>query len=253
MTKIVVFDSGFGSLSVIQQIQKITKAEIIYFADQKNFPYGNKTKHQLSKIINQTIHLIKSKFNPDVIVIASNTPTLRLENITSPKIFGVLPPIKEALRLSKKNNIAILTTFSVSKSKELQNYLKKHHIPKKIKIKKINASPLIDLVESGKFLTEKKNCSLFIKKFLQGKFLKNNIDVVTLSSTHLPFLRSYLEKEFPNIIFLDPAYELSKKIAKITGKGLQRNTLKIFTSGDPKIFQKRLRKIGIKNKVNFLP
>ncbi|NDF27530.1 MAG: hypothetical protein EB153_08290, partial [Nitrosopumilaceae archaeon] len=52
---IAVFDSGLGSLSVIQSIQQATKSEIIYFADQKNFPYGKKTKQDLKKIIKNTI------------------------------------------------------------------------------------------------------------------------------------------------------------------------------------------------------
>ena len=34
--KIVVFDSGLGSLSIIKAIQKRTKADIIYLADKKN-------------------------------------------------------------------------------------------------------------------------------------------------------------------------------------------------------------------------
>jgi len=42
--KIAVFDSGFGSLSIIREIQKKIKGELIYFADQKNFPYGGKAK-----------------------------------------------------------------------------------------------------------------------------------------------------------------------------------------------------------------
>ena len=42
--KIAVFDSGFGSISIIREIQKIFKGELIYFADQKNFPYGIKSK-----------------------------------------------------------------------------------------------------------------------------------------------------------------------------------------------------------------
>ena len=74
--KIVVFDSGLGSLSIIKAIQKRTKADIIYLADKKNFPYGKKTKSQLYKIITDTIQKISERFNPDVIVLASNTPSL---------------------------------------------------------------------------------------------------------------------------------------------------------------------------------
>ena len=116
MAKIVIFDSGFGSLSVIQAIQKSTKSEIIYFADQVNFPYGKKTKSQLLSIVTQTIDLLKNKFNPELIVVGSNTPTLLLEKIFTPKMIGVLPPLKEAVKKSKTNHIAILSTKSVIKS-----------------------------------------------------------------------------------------------------------------------------------------
>ena len=74
--KIVVFDSGLGSLSIIKAIQKKTKSDIIYLADKKNYPYGKKTKSQLYKIITDTIQKISERFNPDVIVLASNTPCL---------------------------------------------------------------------------------------------------------------------------------------------------------------------------------
>ncbi len=253
MAKIVVFDSGFGSLSIIRAIQKTTKSEIIYFADQKNFPYGKKTKSQLYSIITQTINLLKNKFNPDLIVIGSNTPTLLLNKIFTKKVIGVLPPLKEASKVSKTKNIAILTTSSVTKSKELSRYIKKNHLSKNIRVKKVNASPLIELVESGKFITNKKFCQKIIKKTLNNIFSQNNIDVVTLSSTHLPLLRSILQAEFPGIIFLDPAVEVANKVKTLTAKNRsKKNSLKIFTSGNKQTFQKQLRKIGIKNKVNSL-
>ena len=79
MKKIAVFDSGFGSISVIREIQKIFKGELIYFADQKNFPYGKKSKSQLTKIITNRIKFLEEKFNPDLIVVGSNTPSLLVE------------------------------------------------------------------------------------------------------------------------------------------------------------------------------
>jgi len=253
MAKIVVFDSGFGSLSIIRAIQEITKSEIIYFADQKNFPYGKKTKSQLYIIINQTINLLKNKFNPDLIIVGSNTPTLLLDEIFSSNIIGVLPPLKEASEISKTKKIAILATYSVTKSKELSKYIKKNHLSKKISIKKVSASPLVELVESGKFIINKKFCKKIIKKTLSDVFLQNNVDVVTLSSTHLPFLKSLLQKEFPKIIFLDPAQEVANKVKNLTAKKRsKKNSLRIFTSGNVQTFHKQLSKIGIKNKINFL-
>ena len=105
MNKIVVFDSGFGSLSIIRPIQKITKSEIIYFADQKNFPYGQKSKTQLRIIIKNRIFMLNEQFNPDLIVLGSNTPTLLLNDITNNKVIGVLPPLMKAANISKTKKI----------------------------------------------------------------------------------------------------------------------------------------------------
>lgn len=63
MGKIVVFDSGLGSLSIIKAIQKTIKSDIVYFADQKSFPYGKKSVRELDKIITKTIYNLKKNLN----------------------------------------------------------------------------------------------------------------------------------------------------------------------------------------------
>ena len=250
MVKIVVFDSGLGSLSIINAIQKICKSEIIYFADQKNFPYGTKSKKQLERIIKQTIKLLEEKFSPDIIVMASNTPSLMVK-ITKKKVIGVNPPIKEAMMLSETKNIAILGTRAAIKSKSLSSYIKKINFSKDKKIHKINSSILVELVESNKFITDKVYCKKIIKKTLGGVF-SNKIDVATLSSTHLSFLKSLLSSEFPQVKFIDPADIIARKVLANIKKESKKNTIKIFTSGNVKLFEKNLHMLGIRNKVSFL-
>lgn len=251
MVKIAVFDSGLGSLSVIKAIQKICKSQIIYFADQKNFPYGKKSKKQLEIIVNETINLLKENFSPDLIVMASNTPTLMIK-ITNKNVIGVRPPLREAMDISKTKHIVILGTKSAIKSKSLVDYIKKFNFPKNTMIYKINASELVEIVELGKFISDKTYCRKTIQKILVDVF-KNKIDVVTLSSTHLSFLKSLLNLEFPQIKFIDPADTVASKVLNnIKNNKSQKNTIKIFTTGDIKLFENNLKKIGIKNKVNFL-
>lgn len=249
MVKILVFDSGFGSLSVIKQIRKMMKAQIIYFADQKNFPYGKKSISLLRKIITHTINSLQKEFEPDVIVVGSNTPSILLGGYKSSRIIGVYPPLKEASQRTKTWSIAILSTQNVVKSKALDEFIRKN-VPKKVNVLKINASPLVELVESGKFIENNRFCKNKIKSLLEKKFLDNNIDVVTLSSTHLPFLLPLLQQIFPKISFLDPAENVVKKIMK-KHKSRERASLKIFSSGNVSRFQKQLHKIGINNKVIF--
>ncbi len=252
MARIAIFDSGLGSLSIIKEIQKISKIEIIYFGDQENFPYGKKSKSDLKKIIEKSIKVINANFSPDLMVVGSNTPTIILD-IESEKVIGVKPPLKEAKKISKTKNIGILGTESAIQSKELSKFIKESDLGLGIKIHKINGSALVELVESGKFLTDKLLCQQIIKKELEKRISKKNIDVITLSSTHLPFLKTMLERQFPKITFIDPANSIARKIyQKIKNDQDTRNKLKIFSSGDVKKFQKNLCKLGIKNKVNFL-
>ncbi|HXX05648.1 MAG TPA: glutamate racemase, partial [Candidatus Bathyarchaeia archaeon] len=185
MPKIAIFDSGLGSLSIIRPLQKKIRAEIIYFADQDNFPYGTKSILQLKKIINATIKKLQKKFEPDVVVVGSNTPSLLLGIPTRLKIVGVYPPLYEASKITKTKTIAVLATESVVKSKKLTNYIKKK-VPNTIKTIKINASPLIELVESEKFISKKLYCNKKIKQTLKP-LLSEKADVAILSSTHLPF------------------------------------------------------------------
>ncbi|TLX66157.1 MAG: glutamate racemase [Thaumarchaeota archaeon] len=252
MVKIVVFDSGLGSLSIIKPIQKKITADIIYFADQKNFPYGTKSVGNLRKIIESTIIMLEKQFHPDLIVIGSNTPSLLLKNfVNNPKVIRVFPPLKDAKRKTKTKKIAILATKSVIKSNALKSYINKN-LPKRIKAIKINASPLIELVESGKFMDNKILCKNKIKKILSKQFLKSSVDVAILSSTHLPFLLPLLKQIFPKIIFLDPGSIVAEKIVKKLRHQNKTRSLTIFTSGNVQNFQKILSKIGIKNKVRSL-
>ncbi|MCS5531132.1 MAG: glutamate racemase, partial [Candidatus Nitrosopelagicus sp.] len=133
--KIAVFDSGFGSLSVIREIQKKFKGELIYFADQKNFPYGGKSTSHLEKIIKDTINLLEEKFSPDFIIMASNTPTLLLDySRISRKLAGIYPPLSDAVKISRTRNIAILGTRSVIQSESITEFIEKCNVPNDIVI-----------------------------------------------------------------------------------------------------------------------
>ena len=244
--KIVVFDSGLGSLSVIKAIQKKTKSDIIYLADKKNFPYGKKTKSQLYKIITDTIKKISEKFDPDAIILASNTPSLLFREKLPSNIITVLPPLE---KIQKASNVAILTTEIVAKSKELNSYIEEFTNLKEVVT--INCSELIELVESGRFLTHERNCVKTILKILKDEFKENKIKVATLSSTHLPFLLPFLKKYFRDVEFLDPADDVAIKISKLEGPKSTRNSLSIYTTESPKALQRNLKSMGISNKVNL--
>ncbi len=250
MVKIVVFDSGLGSLSIIKPIQKQIKCNIIYFADTKNFPYGKKSIKEIRNITSQTISILLKSFKPELIIVGSNTLSLTL-NSRAKNILPILPPLNEAKRITKSKSIAILATESIVKSNLLDDYIRNFKT-NDIKIIKVNSSQLVELVEYGKFYSNPELCRNTIKKTLSPIFIKNNVDVVTLSSTHLPFLLGFFKNIFPDITFLDPSELLAKKLKQKYFNSAKRNSLQIFTSGSIISLQKKLRHLGIKNKISKL-
>ncbi len=75
---VAVFDSGIGSLSIIQELKKeIPNENLLYFADKAHFPYGNKSPTQLRDIIISTINYLE-RYKPKITVIASNTPSIAI-------------------------------------------------------------------------------------------------------------------------------------------------------------------------------
>lgn len=251
---IVVFDSGIGSISIIKELKKeLPNENLIYFADKANFPYGKKSQNDLFKIVQNTIKYLE-RFNPKLIIIASTTPSIQvideMKSLSNIPLMGVKPPIKKAIKMTKKKHIGIMATESTINSKELDIQIKTE-IPQEIFVSKYNASPLISLIEDGTFLRNRKKIAQLIRQIL-GHL--ENIDVVTLSSTHLPFILDQLNQLYPHIEFIDPSQITAKEVKKfLILNNLHNKTkngkMRILVSDKKKEFQDILRQIGRKEKI----
>jgi glutamate racemase len=251
---IVVFDSGIGSISIIKELKKELPSEnLIYFADKANFPYGKKSQNDLFEIVQNTIKYLQ-RFNPKLIIIASTTPSIQVidevKSLTNIPLIGVRPPIKKAIKMTKKKHIGIMATESTINSKELDIQIKTE-IPQEIFVSKFNASPLISMIEDGTFLKNRKKIAQLIRQLL-GKL--DDIDVVTLSSTHLPFILDQLNQIYPYIEFIDPSQIIAKEVKKfLINNNLNNKTkngkMRILVSDKKKEFQEILRQIGRREKI----
>lgn len=244
MARVAVFDSGLGSLSVIGEIQRQTRCEIIYLADRRSFPYGSKTRRELEGLITGTIAMLRKRFSPDLIVVGSNTPSILLD-IESDDVLTVLPPVREAWEKSVSKSIAVLATGAAVRGRALSGYIAAQGVPED-GVHGINCSELVELVESGDI--EGKNTGRAIERILRRRFERNGIDVATLSSTHLPFLRTSLEERFPEVTFLDPASGVARKVGEKI-RPAKRNTLMIYTTRRTAAFERNVRRLGIKSRI----
>ena len=196
--------------------------------------------------------MLREEFKPDLIVMASNTPSIVLD-ITGDDIIGVRPPISLACEMSNTKHIGVLGTRSTIHSINLEQYIRDNIPDESYHIHKIDATNMIDLVETGKFLTDIKYSTDTIYNTIHDIIYDNNIDIITLSSTHLPFLRSILNDTIHDVQFIDPGDLIAQQIYDITsGNQSSQNSLEIFTSGNPNKLREILAKLGIYQTVNHL-
>jgi glutamate racemase len=249
---IAVFDSGLGSLSVIRELKSLLPLEdLIYLADTENFPYGTKTSEDLRLIMKSTVESLES-FGPKLIIVASYTPSVQhlsyIKKCTSVPILGIGLPLAQAVKLTKTKHIGIMATQSALQSTQLQRLIAKT-VPQRIFVTQINASPLIDTIEDCSFLD---NVQLR-KSILESTFesINDKIDVIVLSSTHLPLIKDNFFSLYSNINFIDSAKNAAKDAKKwllengILKKGRLGKT-RIFVTGDSTKFQQVLARMGIR-------
>ena len=250
---IAVFDSGLGSLSVVRELRKALPYEnILYFADKMNFPYGNKTKEELKTIVLKSINFL-GKYQPKLIVMASITPSIQIyDEIKGNFSVDIIPtklPLKRSINLTRKNHMAVMTSRGTLKSKEFA-YLIKKEVPQHIFIEAIDSSEIINLVEDGTFLFDHKSTIKKIRDVIKP-CIDNSVDVVALCSTHLPFIKNYMEEIIPSVKFVNCSIEVARDVKshlKYIGDLNKNGTgkLEILVSADKENFQSILRYMRIR-------
>lgn len=247
---IAVFDAGIGSYAVVAEIHKrLPNQDILYFADRASFPYGAKRKEELLHVMRRTLKFLES-YSPSAIVIASNAPSImvleELRPLCPVPLWGVFPPIEEALAVTKTGKIGILGVRSLIESTPLRAFVARH-TGRPVDVALINASSMVERVENGAFLFEPEQTQQAVQVFIDDVFRQYpDIDTLTLSSTHLPWLRSFFETARPECHFLDPAESVVAELGEGTpGQGRIQGLVTESGAYDVATFQRMLRHFGV--------
>lgn len=223
---IAVFDAGIGSYAAVAAIQRLLpQQDILYFADRASFPYGGKSRPELLAILHRTLRYLDG-FDPAAVLVASNAPSITvlddLMGIINPPVFGVRPPIAAALAVAGPRAVAVLGVQSMVESPELRLYADAQAGERKAQVHLVNASPLVELVESGAFLFAPERTQAEVDAFLNALDQQYpDIAAFTLSSTHLPWLRAFIERARLGHPLFDPLDDAIAAVAPhaVTGTG----------------------------------
>ena len=116
-----ILDSGAGGLFALAELRRLSPdADIAFFADVKNAPYGNKTRELLTELVRNGIDRLEA-FGCDRILMACCTASTvhgllpRRQKALSVPIIS--PTAREAVSISKNKKIGVLSTEATRKSR----------------------------------------------------------------------------------------------------------------------------------------
>lgn len=186
---ILVYDSGLGGLTTLKEIlKKAPNENYLYFADDKNCPYGNKSREEIYEIVLNNLKMLFLKFNIKMVVFACNTATAccidRLRGLYNIDFVGIEPAIKTALNESKNKKILVLCTKLTSlqdKYKKLSNYHSGDIIT--IGLESF-AKEIEDCLIKEESLKEIKQI-----KDIEKCILMNEVECLVLGCTHYSYLK----------------------------------------------------------------
>jgi glutamate racemase len=200
MAAIGVFDSGVGGISVLgEAMRELPQEEFIYYGDNKNAPYGDKTDEQILALTLEGVDKLL-KYGVKALVIACNTATSvavgELRHRLRIPVIGMEPALKPAQALRSNGQIVILATAAtlrLPKFKNLFSLYGQNAIP-------VSGSGLVELIEKGD--TESARVISKLHAILDP-YLSTPTDAIVLGCTHYVFLKGAFRTVCPNIPLID--------------------------------------------------
>ncbi len=206
MGPIGVFDSGYGGLTILQDIRKeLPQYDYLYLGDNARAPYGTRS---FDVVYEFTLEAVNELFNRgcELVILACNTASAKalrtiqqkdLETIDPDKrVLGVIRPSTEIIgELSNSGKVGILATQGTVTSESYIIEISKFSPSTKVYQQ---ACPMwVPLIESNKYASEagKK----FIKEDVESLLAQDpEMDVIVLGCTHYPIVKEYIESLVPS-------------------------------------------------------
>jgi glutamate racemase len=218
-----IFDAGIGSYAIVERVRaSFPLQDIVYLADRASFPYGGKTPDELLAAVRRAAFYLYAQ-GCQVVVLASNAPSVMvldaLRAALPIPVFGIFPPLREALARSNSKQVAVFGVASLVNSEAMKAYVHQYAGPDSEALL-VNASALVDIVERFTFLSDPAATGHTVTQFINDiRRRAPALDVITMSSTHLPWLRPFFESAASDILFLDPADSVLEQLLPHASEG----------------------------------
>ncbi|MBR4789756.1 MAG: glutamate racemase [Treponema sp.] len=197
MTDFVFIDSGVGGIPYMTALlEKESGASCVYVADNKNFPYGEKSHDEVVECVTAVVEKICKRFDPAVIVLACNTISVNALEVLRQKFpqvqfVGTVPAIKLAATVSQKKRIGLIASKSTCENP--YNIDLKNEFAKDCELIMRPDSTLISFIEDKGFSATETELEEAVRPAIDF-FRRQNCDVIILGCTHFLNIKDVFEK-----------------------------------------------------------
>lgn len=213
-----LFDSGSGGLTVLRAIRaRAPQADIVYFGDIKNAPYGPKSVDELAHLTRRGVTRLTTYGARDVVSACNSVSASFLEGACEGRFIEMTRPTARAMRLLAGARVLLLATEATVRSG-----IYHHALDPIVQMHALAVPELARLIESG---TEESAVRVVVQNALtktEGKAF----DAVLLGCTHYPLVHALIRDEvctrFGNIPVIDPADAVADEVVQrfdIVGNG----------------------------------
>lgn len=242
-----VIDSGVGGLTVVKEIYRIMPdADIIYFGDSKNCPYGNRSHEEIFGLACNMINFLRSK-GAECIAIACNTISTMTDQFR--KIFD-LPMISiiecAARRVTKQglDSVGLIATEFTVNAGEYQRLITAG-VPD-CTVTAGSSRNLAALIDSGNFDDDDINAE--IHRCFDDIALNGKINDLIIGCTHYSIAEENIRNCYPELSLINPAVDQAEATADcLKNADIGNGSFFLYTSGSPERFIPVIKKLGIKS------
>lgn len=234
-----IFDSGSGGLTVLKEIRaRMPQADIVYFGDIKNAPYGTRSLEELTALTVAAIELLEKR-GAQSIVSACNSVSAAIAASLADKLpkqlVEMVGPTVNAFKDSH-TRVLLAATPATIESEIYQNGFKMIG-------KDIATVAIPELAGAIEFGNSDAELEAIIRKAL-AEVDVNSYDTLVLGCTHYPFAKHLFKKVAPDLAVVDPAVAVAEQVkGQMEEEEQGSGTTRLIISKESEHFRSRVQEM----------
>jgi glutamate racemase len=227
-----LFDSGLGGLTVLARVrERLPHADVVFFADQANVPYGDRTHGELLKLLRANIAYLDG-YGVDAIVMACNTSCAIAERYGWPKSRAPMLDLIDSAAIAVERGgflrVGIVATAATVGARSYGRTLRARIGG--VDVVEVPAPALVPLVEAGSLDGEATRAAVAEV----CTHLPLDLEALVFGCTHYPVLERHFRGLLgTGVVLIDPAIVQAERAAELlANRGPGTSTTNFVTSGD---------------------